>query len=212
MNIEIIEIKPDGPQERPVPMAGKGVAVVMPTTDLAAALASARRMVAFAGMPCRMVIAHDFIRQGFIATANMMSAALQAEFVAYVAQDALAGQDWLRLAHEKITATGAGLCAFNDGKFAGKLATFGLVRTGFTEKLYGQGRIFHAAYRAHRADEELTWLANLAGQYCYAPNALLMEVDYRLQRPINPEDTRLYAERKPGFQAMVAALAKPKAE
>ena len=212
MNFEIIEIDPSGMREKPSSMGGNGIAVVMPAIDLAVAVGSARRMLAFAGMPCRLVVAHDFIRQGFIATANMMSAALEAEFIAYVAQDALAGQDWLRLAHEKISATGAGLCAFNDGKFNGKLATFGLVRTAFTQKLYGQGRIFHEAYRAHRADEELTWLAHLAGKYCYAPGALLMEVDFRLQRAINPDDTKLYAERKPRFQAMAAALAKSEAE
>ena len=120
------------------------------------ALQAARRMMDFSGMPCRIIIAHDAIRQGFIKTANMMTAALEAEFVAYVAQDALAGKDWLRLAQERITSAQAGLCGFNDGKFAGKLATFGLVRCSFAEAFYGQGRIFHEAYRTHRADEELT--------------------------------------------------------
>ena len=206
MNIEIFEIYHDGLKEKPLPMRGRGVAVLMPATDLAMALQTARRMMDFAGMACRIIIAHDAIRQGFIKTANMMAAALEAEFVAYVAQDALAGKDWLRLAHERITSAQAGLCGFNDGKFAGKLATFGLVRCSFAEAFYGQGRIFHEAYRTHRADEELTWLAHLAGQYCYAPEALLMEVDFRMQRPINPDDTKLYLARKPLFPALVRSV------
>jgi hypothetical protein len=177
-------------------LGGRGLAVVMPSIDLHQAVQAARRMIALAGMPLCMVIVDDRVRQGFVKTLNDTAQRLNAEYLAYVAQDALAGKDWLKNAHEKITSENKSVCAFNDGIFFGGLAQFGLVRTSFTDEHYGGRRIFFPGYRTHRADEDLSHLAHALGQYTYAPNALLMEVHYGVQRDINKQDVELYVKRK----------------
>jgi hypothetical protein len=205
MQIEIIEMGHKGPMETVRTMSGQGLAVVMPTTDLGQATQAARRMLAYAQVPTRMVIAHDQARQGFIATINRLSEQLQPALLAYVAQDALAGQGWLKIAVECLQRERKSLLAFNDGKFAGKLASFGLVRTAFTRQLYGHGGIFHEGYHTHRADEELTHLAAMCRQLAYDPAALLMEVDYRLQRTVNAADSELYFQRKKTWTDLLAS-------
>lgn len=183
-------------------MNGQGVAVIMPATNIAQAVDSARRMIACAGTPLRMVIVHDYVRQGFVKTLNAVAEKLDAEFVAYVAQDALAGKGWLRIALDKLTSEKKGLLAFNDGKFGGELAAFGLARTAFCARFYENNHILYNGYCAHRADDELTQLALLSGELAYSPDALLLEVDYRIQREVNTDDIRLYLEREKNFVAM----------
>ena len=51
-----------------------------------------------------------------------------------------------------------------------------MVRTVWVRKLYG-GTILHAAYRAHRADNELTAIARATDQFEYCPEAVLIEND-----------------------------------
>jgi hypothetical protein len=168
----------------------------MPATDLGAAVHSARRMIAFAEVNFQMVVVNDALRQGFIKTLNQAAAVINPGFVAYVAQDALAGAGWLRLACEKTTAENKSVCAFNDGVFGGRIAQFGLARMAFTGAHYGQGNVFFPGYHTHRADDELTLLATAHNQYTYAQGALLMEVEYRLRRSENRPDVELFARRK----------------
>ena len=172
------------------------VTVVMPSTDVAQAVRAAQRMVRFAGMPCRMVIINDVIRQGFIKTVNAVSNHLKPEYLAYVAHDALAGKNWLKIAFDTLKETNKSVCAFNDGVFWGGLAQFGLVKVAFTSRHYGAHNVFHDQYVKHRADDELTLLAKLTDEYVFARNALLMEVDYSLTRNVNPPDLQVYAQRK----------------
>jgi len=187
-------------------MNSKDVAVIMPATNIAQAVDSARRMIAFAGTPLRMIIAHDHVRQGFIKTLNAVAERINAEFIAYVAQDALAGTNWLKIALDKLSAENKCLFAFNDGRFDGELAAFGLVRTAFCAKFYENNHIFYRGYHSHRADDELTQLALLSGQLTYSPDSVLLEVDYKLQREINADDINLYLERKKHFVEMVKKL------
>lgn len=181
---------------------GSGIAVIMPAIDIGQAVNAASRMVALSGVAFEMVIVSDAQRQGFVKTLNQAAARLRPEFVAYVAQDCLAGVGWLKTAHEKISSENKSVCAFNDGIFNGGLAQFGLVRTAFTDAHYGEGNVFFPGYHSHRADEDLTHLAHVRKQYTYAPDALLLEVDYRLKRPINPADVDLYSKRKPKIYAL----------
>jgi hypothetical protein len=178
-------------------MGGRGISVIMPATDLGQAVNAARRMISLAGTGFEMVIVYDNVRQGFVKSLNQAATATGAEFVAYVAQDALAGSDWLKAAHEKISAENKSVCAFNDGIFNGGLAQFGLVRTAFTSAHYGEGNVFFPGYHTHRADEDLSHLAHVHGQYTYAPNAILLEIEFRLKRTVNSADVELYARRKP---------------
>ena len=98
MIIEIYEFYSDGIREKITSMNGRGVAVIMPTTNLTQAVEAARRMRALAQYPFRMIIALDTVRGGFIKTINSVSQKTNAEFVVYVAQDSLAGDGWLKIA------------------------------------------------------------------------------------------------------------------
>lgn len=153
-----------------------GVAVVMPSIDTARATEAARILVRRAGMPTHVFIAEDTHRQGFIRTLNTTAAALDVKYVVYLAEDALPGSDWLSLAYEKLETTGKGLLAFNDGKWRGRIASFGMVRKSWVKNLYG-GPIFYAGYRTHRADNELTVIARATGQSIYAAECALLEND-----------------------------------
>ena len=201
MRFTILETSPEGVVGGAPRMGGRGVAVIMPAIDLGQAVNAARRMAAFAGLPFEMVIVSDNERQGFVKTLNQAAALVQPEFVAYVAQDCLAGSGWLKAAHDKICAEGKSVCAFNDGVFNGGLAQFGLVRTAFTDAHYGAGNVFFPGYHSHRADEDLTHLAHVHKQYTYAANALLLEIEYRPKRPIHQPDVALYLKRKPEIYA-----------
>jgi hypothetical protein len=172
-----------------------GVTVVMPATDTHQALLAAQRMARFAGMPMRMVIVNDVIRQGFIKTVNAVSNHLKPEYLAYVAQDALAGKNWLAKAYKKMTTENKSVCAFNEGRFLGNLAQFGLVKVAFTAQQYGDHNVFYDQYIKHRADDELTLLAKLNDEFVFAKDALLMEVDYSLQKAIYEPDLDLYKRR-----------------
>jgi hypothetical protein len=197
VQITFLETTPAGVVGRVPQMRGAGLCVIMPATDLGAAVQSARRMIAFAEVGnFQMVIVNDAIRQGFIKTLNQTAALIDPAFVAYVAQDALAGVGWLRIACERTSAENKSLCGFNDGVFGGRIAQFGLARMAFTSAHYGPGNVFFPGYHTHRADDELTLLASAHDQYVYAQNALLMEVEYRLRRAENRPDVELFERRK----------------
>jgi hypothetical protein len=195
MFLELIESHADGFIGDFSHQPFEGVTVVMPATDIAQAMLAAQRMARFAGMPMRMVIVNDVIRQGFIKTVNAVSNRLKPEYLAYVAQDALAGKNWLVKAYKQMTTEDKSVCAFNEGVQDGFNAVFGLVKVSFTAAHYGQHHVFHEGYLKHRADDEVSLLAKLHGQYTYAEHALLMEVDYSLQKNIHPSDVKLYAQR-----------------
>ena len=209
MRIWILETTTSGVIGEAPRMAEKGVAAIMPATDLGQAVNAARRMIALADMPFQMIVVSDSLRQGFIKTLNQTAALIRPEFVAYVAQDCLAGKGWLKAAHDKLCAENKGVCAFNDGVFNGGLAQFGMVRTAFAYAHYGSGNVLFPGYHSHRADEDLTHLAHVRNQYAYAPDALLMEIEYRRQRPLNPADLELYAKRKPQIYAEAGVPLKP---
>lgn len=204
MFFELIETHTDGLigdfSEHPF----EGVTVVMPATDITLAVMAAQRMMRFAGMPMRMVIVNDFIGQGFIKTVNAVSNRLKPEYLAYVAQDALAGKNWLKNAFHKMTTNSKSVCAFNEGRFLGNLAQFGLVKVAFTAQHYGAHNVFYDQYIKHRADDELTLLAKLNNEFVFAKEALLMEVDYSLQKSIHAPDLDLYKRRAAELNARFA--------
>lgn len=196
MIIEITEIRKNGEID-PIAEGTKNmISVIMPTTDLSQAILSARRMKDNAGLPMRMIIVQDNIRQGYIKTLNLTASKVASDYIAYVAQDSLSGKNWLKLAYSTLRTEQKSLCAFNDGKFEGKLASFGLVKKSFCTQLYGEGHIFYPGYHSHRADDELTLYAKLNKQLSYTPSAIMLEVDYRLDRSLNLEDIELFKRRK----------------
>lgn len=191
----------------------QGIAIVMPSIDPDRAQAAARRLIARAGMPATLFIVVDSRRQGFIRTLNQTAHRLHVGYLVYLAEDALPGDDWLRIAHATLSASGRGLLAFNDGKWRGRIAAFGLVRMSWAATLYG-GPVFFPDYVSHKADNELTVLARAQDQFIDEPRAVLCEYDPA--KPFadpSPTDTaRFKARFRAGFDHLaprerLAALA-----
>lgn len=155
-----------------------GVAIIMPCIDTARGEATARLLLGRAGMAATVFIVEDTLRQGFIKTLNQAAARLDVRYVVYLAEDAVPGFDWLKLACDQLDSSGKGLLAFNCGKWHGRVAAFGMVRKNWVERFYG-GPILSPHYKTHRADNELTVIARATGAYIYAAAALLIENDPR---------------------------------
>jgi hypothetical protein len=162
--------------------------VVMPFIDAAQARQSAAQLARRAGVEGVLLCVHDAERRGFIAAQNAVFRRADAPYVAYVAQDAFAGRDWLATGMTTIARNDGGLLAFNDGKWGGALAAFGLVASPWARGLY-DGDLFHPAYNRHYADVELTLVAMQQRRLRYSADALLIEVDWEKDgRAINHDD------------------------
>ena len=172
-----------------------GVAVVMPCIDKKMGMEAAAILAKRAGMECKILVIHDSLRQGYIKTLNDTAAQVSVRYVVYLAQDAYPGRDWLRSAHDAMEQSGKGLLGFNDGKFRGRIASFGMVRTQWVKGLYG-GPIFYPGYIAHAADNELTVIARALDMYTYEPDCTLVEYDlHRESKPSRREDAQLFRYR-----------------
>lgn len=163
------------------------VVVIMPATDLVAATKSAELMQVRAGIDHTIVVVVDDLHVGFIAVANAAFKRVKCKYVAYVAQDAFAGRNWLKTAFESLENDGVSLVALNDGKWRGHIASFGVARAEWLEQLYGDN-IFFPMYRSHGADNELTVLARCQGVYQYTSDALLVEIDHQKDFCFNAQD------------------------
>jgi hypothetical protein len=184
-------------------LSADGVLVAMPFTHADHAQRAARLMASRANAPGMILCIHDETGEGFISLINRAFAKTQSAYFAYVAQDAFAGRDWLK---EALSAMGnqKHFLGFNDGKWAGALAGFGLARRSWASQNYAD-KFFYPNYKRHYADAELTLLAMQAGAYAYEPNSLLVEVDWDKDgAPVDPSDRTLFLERKKtGFDGKV---------
>ena len=167
----------------------------MPCIDAKLGMETARVLLRRAGMPCTIFVVLDSSRQGFIRTLNDTAARISARYIVYLGQDAYPGRDWLHYAYRSLEESGKGLLGFNDGKWRGRIASFGMVRKQWAKALYG-GAIFYPGYRSHKADNELTVITRALDTYHYAPECVLVEYD-----PLkdfggsNPVDDRLFKAR-----------------
>lgn len=152
----------------------EGIAVVMPCIDTEKGMNTARNLSRRAGISCKILIVHDSQRLGFIKTLNGAVLKISTRYIVYLAQDAYPGRDWLLNAYHTLEKSGKGLLAFNDGKWKGRIASFGMVRTEWVKSLY-DGRIFYPGYQSHGADNELTVIARLQNMHEYNPDCTLME-------------------------------------
>lgn len=172
------------------------VDVVMPYTKPTEAKQTAELLMARAGTPMRLIALLDDAALGFIQIANQVFQACANPYFVYLAQDAFPGRFWLRNALHTLQQENKGLLAFNDGKWFGQLAAFGLVRRTWASTVY-EGPLFWHGYNSHYADTELTVVAQSENQLCYNPHAVLIEVDYmKDKRATHPADKQLFAERK----------------
>ena len=186
------------------PLECSGVIMTMPFIDAAQAKRAARLAATRAGAPALLLAVHDDARQGFISIINQAFAAPRSPWFGYMAQDAFAGRAWLALALRALQTKTAGLLGFNDGKWQGQLAAFGLAERVWAQSVYG-GDFFHSAYKSHYADTELTVIAREQGRYVYEPNSVLVEADWDKENAsVNPADRALYKARAAaGFDARV---------
>lgn len=171
--------------------------IVMPSTDAAQAQRAAELMVNRAAVDdAVLLVVLDEAREGFVSVANRVYCATRSQCFGYVAQDAFAGRRWLQLALHTLLQHNKGLLGFNDGKWAGALAAFGLGQRRWLDSHYG-GDLFYPGYVQHYADTELTVLARGNGEYTYNPHAMLVEVDwFKDSKPVNSHDRMLFAQRK----------------
>lgn len=172
------------------------IVVIMPSIDIEKAKATAKQLSSRAGIEHQMLVVEDVDRSGFIATFNNTAKRNPADYYVYVAQDAFGGRNWLQEAYKTAKETGAGLVGFNDGKWSGKLASFGMVSHEWGVKNYG-GELFYSEYKTHYADTELTALAMDDKKYAYNSEAVLIEVDPNKETStVNKADKDLFASRK----------------
>lgn len=186
--------------ELPVACAGASAVIIMPCTDTAQASQAAQLMCQRAGVTDAVLVAVlDDAREGFVALANRAFRLTDSAYFGYVAQDAFAGRQWLRLALQTLAQQNKGLLGFNDGKWGGLLAAFGLGRRDWLAKNY-DGNLFFDGYQQHYADTELTVLALGNAQYCYNAQSVLVELDWEKdKKPVNPSDKQRFAARKSGW-------------
>lgn len=176
-------------------LVSAGPLMVMPCTDVDAAQRAMALACSRAQSDGLMVAVLDADRLGFVALANRVFRMSQSPWFGYLAQDAFAGRDWLALALKALQQPSAGLLGFNDGKWHGQLASFGLVSRPWAETVYG-GDLFFAGYRSHFADVELTLVARQQGRYVYEPDSVLMEVDWgKDQAGVHADDRSLFKAR-----------------
>jgi hypothetical protein len=169
--------------------------MIMPCTDRALA----ERAVALACSRSRanglMVAVMDTPRSGFVKVLNQCFRASRSPWLGYLAQDAFAGRDWMALALQALQAQSGGLLGFNDGKWHGQLASFGLASREWVNGVYG-GDFFFPGYRSHFADAELTLVARQQGCYVYEPDSVLLEVDWtKEQGQVDFADRNLFKAR-----------------
>ena len=179
--------------------------VLLPWLDSSMAQTALQTMAWRAGAPAVYLALHDDTGMGPVALLNAALARVDCEMVAYTAQDAFPGRYWLRNALACLhSQPNKGLLAFNDGKWFGQLAAFGLVRRAWLRGVYG-GDLFFSGYRHHYGDTELTVVALQQEALAYDPHCVLIEVDHgKDQRTVDVHDRHLYLRRAAqGFDARV---------
>ena len=183
----------------------RGIAVVMPCLDEKKGMETATLLLQRAGIDCRIFVVQDTARQGFVKTFNDAAARISTKYIVYLAEDVFPGVDWLRSAHRTLEQTGKSLLAFNDGKWKGRIASFGMVRSNWAKEMYG-GPVFFPGYKSHKADNELTVIARATEEFVYDPNVTLIELDptKKMLKEKLSDDRLLFDSRfRNGFDGLV---------
>lgn len=146
-----------------------------------------------AGLEADYHLLMDDERKGFTYKINEFVTLYPKEydFYIYTAQDAFGGKNWLLEAYTTMRDTGKGVLAFNDNKWGGRLAAFGMVRASYKKPF------FESCYHTHYADTELSVAATVDGQLCYNPKAIMFEVDYdKKKKEVNKRDKEIFKKRQ----------------
>jgi hypothetical protein len=173
----------------------EGPLFVMPFTDPVLARRAALLMSARAGAGGLMLAVHDDVEEGFICIANRIFLKSDSPYFGYVAQDAFPGRYWLKHAIALFGNPSVHLIAFNDGKWFGAMAAYGLARRLWASRNYG-GPLFYPGYRRHYADAELSLIAAEAGALGYNPHSILVETDLEKDgKPVDARDRKTFRAR-----------------
>ncbi len=181
------------------------VCFVMPWNDAEAAERAADQLLKKAGASFDLVLAEDNLRLGPARIINGVFRHTRGNLFGYSAQDAFPGRNWLSAAISRLNLKKAGLLGFNDGKWMGELASFGIADRAWVNMIYNGESLFFPGYHHHYGDVELTLIARQQGMYAYDPHAIMLEVDYEKNaKRVNASDKILFKERKAhGFDGMV---------
>ncbi|HAS88733.1 MAG TPA: hypothetical protein DCS48_05445 [Desulfovibrio sp.] len=154
--------------------------------------------------PGLLVLVDDDERLGFMKVANYVCSHSSSKYFGYLAQDAFPGDGWLRAATKTLNESDASLLAFNDGRFYGTLAVFGLARRSWLQTLYHK-YLFFPGYNSHFGDTELSAIAIHQNKMIFNPGCLMVEVDYEKHtRKNDPDDDALYKLRESqGFGGII---------
>lgn len=176
------------------------IAVIMPSLDKKLADRAVNQLLSRAGIVADYFPIIDYDLKGFVKVVNdFVNDNRDYDYYVYVAQDAYAGKDWLKIATLSMEKTKAWVFAFNDGKWHGSLASFGMVSRDFTNH-YDKNKpsIFWHEYKSHYADTEITLIAQQHSRMAYSPEAVLVEIDYN-KHGVNEDDRRIFNARKAMF-------------
>jgi len=186
------------------PLSHETVVMVLPYIDQAMAERAEAILCRRAEQDGLLVLVDDDERMGFIRVANFVYLRTRSPLFGYLAQDAFPGMYWLREGVRLLERTGKGLLAFNEGRFFGTLAAFGLARRAWLARLY-RNMLFYPGYHSQYGDTELSAIAYATGQLVFNPNALLIEVDYEKHAKANHAgDDALYKARlATGFDGLI---------
>lgn len=154
----------------------RGVAVVMPCSDIARGLETARVLVRRAGMVMTLFLVEDILPLEFTRVLNRAVAQINSGYIVYLSEDVFPGVDWLKLAFRTMEETGKGLLSFNCGRRSEHIATFGMVRMEWVKGLYG-GPVFFPGYRAFEAVRELTLIARAGNNVAFNPDCVLVNIE-----------------------------------
>ena len=158
-----------------------------------------RLLVKRAGVPCKVHCIEDTKGEGWIGIHNRMAKELDWDWYLYCPSDYFPGRDYLKIALKMAHEHNKLMVGFNDGKWHGTNATAGLVHKDLIPKLY-QGTLLYTGYQHHGSDPDITEKAMLLDEFIYAPEALLVEIDYTKdfipsKKRLNQDDFKLFMKR-----------------
>ena len=182
----------------------ESVCVVIPVLPQADTQSLVSLLQGRAGFPFRLFVIEDDLKLGPTKILNAAFRGNTDPVFVYLAQDVFPSRYWLARGLKAMAEKKLGLLAFNDGKWSGQMAGFGMVRRDWCKRIY-QSSLFFDGYRQHFGDAELSLIARQQKVYGYDPNIVMMEVDFEKDgRPVNPKDRELFAQRKlSGFDGRV---------
>jgi hypothetical protein len=173
------------------PLKASKIAVLMPCIDRIQGTHTIKQLSDNAGLEADYFLLMDDDRVGYVRKINEFVNNKEYDFYVYTAQDAVAGKNWLLEGYKELERSKKGVLAFNDGKWNGQLASFGMVRSSYMRPF------FEDCYKSHYADTELSVKARLENKLAYSPKAILRESDEgKSKKKVNEDDRKIWHKRQ----------------